>query len=301
MAKPGRVNSNGTGGAMPARRQLARFLRQARTTAGYTQEDAAVHIELSLSTMHRIEAAKGGHLKRAEIASLCTLYGVTDTDIIENLKSLAAAAKVKGPYQPYRDVVTGEFDMYLGLEGEACELLTYENEFVPGLLQTEAYARAVIRDPGTGSERDEAEIDKRVSLRLERQNVLRRRPNPLKMEVLLSETVLRRPMGGAHVMVEQLRHINEVGRLPNVSVRVVPLLPYTHRGLFTGQFIILRFPDGEPPIAYSDGFLGDSYFKDEDEIVRYEGAFADISKHALSRAKSRAFIEEVAKELTRND
>lgn len=301
MATSGRVNSNGTGGAMPARRQLARFLRHSRTAAGYTQEQAAEHIELSLSTMQRIEAAKGGHLKRAEIASLCTLYGVTDADTIDNLKALAAAAKARGPYQPYRDVVTAEFDMYLGLEGEASELLSYENEFIPGLLQTEQYARSIIRIPAMGYERDDAEVDKRVRLRLERQRVLHRTSHPLKLNVLLSDTALRRPVGGVRVIADQLRHINKVGALPNVSVRVVPLTPHPHLGLQTGQFIILRFPDGEPPIAYRDGFLGDSYLKEEDEIARYEEAFDDIARHALSLAKSRTLIDRAAKELTGSD
>ena len=300
MARSGRIHSNGTGAAMPARRQIARFLREGRTAVGLTQDQVADHIEISLSTMQRLEAGKGGQLKQAEVAALCHLFGVKDPDTIDSLKALAVAMKVKGPYQPYRDVVTGEFNMYLGLEGDASQLLNYENEYIPGLLQTEAYARAIIRTPGT-DQREDAEVDKRVQLRLERQNVLHRSPNPVKLDALLSETVLRRPMGGAHVMANQLRHINKMSTLTNVSVRVVPLSPHPHMGIQAGAFVIARFPDGEPPIAFSDGFLGDSYFKEADEIARFEEAFDDISQHALSVTKSRTFIERAAKELTRDD
>lgn len=297
------MHANGSGGAMPARRQLARMLRADRLAAGITQEDAAEYIGRSDTTLYKIEnAIPGVRIKpNVEIRLLCELYNVTDEDKIETLKQLAIATTVKGPYQPYRDVITGEFDMYLGLEGDAEELVTFESDLVPGLLQTEAYARALVQIPGKGKPRNEDEIDKRVRLRLERQSVLRRESNPLALDVILSEPVLRRPLGGHAVMADQLRHINDVGKLPNVTVRVAPLSPDPHLGLDTGPFVILRFPGEEPPIAFSDGFLGDNYFKEQEEIDRYEEAFENIAEHALSARDSCAFIERVAKEHIENE
>jgi DNA-binding XRE family transcriptional regulator len=287
-------------GAAWARRKVGAMLRKLREDAKLTQEEAGEHIERHVTTMHKIEnGLTGVRLKpKTDIQRLGDLYGASQ-DTIDTMISLAEGTRVKGPFQPYSDVISSEFDLYLNLEGDASEITSYESEQVPGLLQTANYARVLMSIPGKdGRPRSNAEVAKRVELRMERQNVLTRKPDPLKFSVVLSELVLRRPVGSTEVMAEQLNHLIEVSKLPNVSVRVVRFDAGLHLGYITGQFIVLRFPGDGPPIAYSDAFLGGNYFKRPKEIARHDEAFADISKHALSETESRAFINQVVKELS---
>ena len=287
-------------GAAWARRKVGTMLRELRERAGVTQEDAAAHIERHVTTMYKIENGLPGVKMRAkgDIDGLVELYAADDATH-RRLTELLALTRVKGPFTRYRDVVSPEFDLYLGLEGSATELVSYEPDLVPGLLQTEAYAAAITSLPGgDGRDRPAAEVAKRVRLRRSRQNVLTRPNDPLRLDVVLSETVLRRPVGGPRVLAEQLDHIVAMSELPTVSVRVVRFDAGLHLGDTTGQFIVLRFPGEEPPIAYSDGFLGDNYFNKPQEVARYDEAFADISRHALNAADSRAFIGHVTKEIS---
>ena len=287
-------------GAAWARRKVGNLLRELREGAEVTQEDAAAFIERHVTTLYKIENGLPGVKLRqkGDIDGLVELYSA-DTDTHRRLTELLALTRIKGPFTRYRDVVSPEFDLYLGLEGSATELVSYEPDLVPGLLQTEAYAAAITSLPGgDGRTRAPNEVAKRVRLRRSRQNVLTRADDPLRLDVVLSETVLRRPVGGARVLADQLDHIVTMTRLPSVSVRVVRLDAGLHLGCTTGQFIVLRFPGGDPPIAYSDGFVGDNCFNKPQEVARYDEAFADISKHALDAAASRAFIGQIKEETT---
>jgi hypothetical protein len=293
-----RTIGDGQGGAMAARKSLARLLRQTREAAKATQVQAAAVLDQQVTKMHKLEnGLPGARLTKPEIDALARLYKITDPEIIRQMETLAAAIKVKGPYQPYKDVVSPELDMYLGLETDATSVTSYDNELLPGLLQTEAYARAIIALPGgDGRPRSDEEIDKRVRLRLQRQQVLTRERNPLTLDAILSDTVLRRIPGDHELAIEQLRHLNKIGKLRNVTIRIAPADAGIHLGCTTGQFIILHFPGDEPPFVFSDGYLGHSYWKEEEEIERYEEAFADVSKHALNAKDSRAFIEGITRE-----
>lgn len=290
---------NGTGGAMAARKQLARILRDARKSAGITQEEAADCLDRTTATLYKIENGLPGVRLRpkVELRLLCELYEITDPETIETLSVLANATKVKGPYQPYRDLVSNECNIYMGLENDAISMFTFEPDVLPGLLQTADYAAEISRLPGSdGRERSDSEVDKRVRLRLVRQGLLTRKPRPLSADIILADTPLRRVVRDKKTMSAQLRHINEVSTLANVSVRVVPHDAGLHLGVITGQFIVLRFPGDEPPVAYSDGYLGDNYFKEPQEIARYEEAWQDINKHALSVSESKAYIATIARE-----
>src|SRR5205823_4013589 len=140
----------------------------------------------------------------------------------------------------YGDVIPEGFDVYIGLEEAASELSWYEPELVPGLLQTEGYARTLISadNPGVGEE----EISRRVHVRMARQPLIRRATAPLQLDVALNEGILRRPVGGPRVMAEQLDQLAEVSELANVSLRVAPFSAGVHPGVMSGPFVILRFP-----------------------------------------------------------
>ena len=213
---------------------------------------------------------------------------------------LARETRAVGWWHPHDDVIPDWLDLYLGLEEAAARLGRYDPELMPGLLQTAAYARAVIRAerPDLG---DEA-LTRRVQARLARQALLIRVTAPLTAELLLGEAVLRRPVGDAPVMAEQLDQLADAAMLPNVSVRVVPLRARLHRGVLTGPFVILRFPvngDGqetEPPVVYVPGFTGALYLERASEIRRYQAVYADIVAAALDEHASRTLIRQAARE-----
>lgn len=295
-------------GAMAARQQLGRLLRELRDAAGITQEEAARHIERVPSTVYRMEDGQPGVRIRpgADIDRLCDLYEVADQETRNGLRALAEATRTKGWFQPYLDVIPPKFDMYLGLEGDASELWTYEPERVPGLLQTEKYARALFKVPGPeGNSVDSANVDRLVALRLQRQQaVLRRKtPRPPRLDVVLNEAVLRRPVGGAAVMAAQLRHINQVAsELMHVSVRVLPFSAGLHDGMMAGQFIIMRFPnDNQPTRVWMDGLTGHLWFDRPKEVDRYDSMSTNIRKHSLGEERSREMIEQAAEELSNHD
>lgn len=294
-------------GAMAARQRLGRLLRELRDAKGFTQEDAARHIERVPSTVYRMEDGQPGVRIRpgGDIDRLCDLYDVTDEETRKGLRALAEATRVKGWYQPYLDVLPPKFDMFLGLEGDASELCIYESELVPGLMQTEDYARVVFQVPGAdGQTRSQHDIDRRVEVRLQRQQTVlyRRTPRPPRLDVVVNEAVLRRPIGGAAVMAAQLRHIHQlVTELMHVSVRVLPFSTGLHEGMMSGQFTIVRFPDPGQTKVSMDCMSGYLWFDKPEEIDRYESMFANICKQSLGEESSLKMIEQAAEELSIHD
>jgi hypothetical protein len=192
-------------------------------------------------------------------------------------------------------------DLYIGLEAAASRISWYENELVPGLFQTEGYARALIRLdlPDEGDE----EVSRRVQLRLTRQATLRRPIDPPLLRVAIRESVLRCPVGGREVMTAQLDRLAEVSELPNVRLRVVPFATGLHSGMSSGRFEILRFPvngsgeESEPPTVFSDLFTGALYLDRPHEVARYDQAFTQIWDNAVDEDASRALLHEAAEEL----
>ncbi len=172
---------------------------------------------------------------------------------------------------------------------------------MPGLLQTEQYARAVITagNPGVNEE----EIGRRVHLRIARQALIRRQTAPPTLKVVLSEAILRRPVGGSRVMAAQLDSLADAAGLPNVALRVVPFRAGLHHGVMSGPFVILRFPlngDGrasEPATVYVDGFTGDLYLDKPREAERYADAFESLWVAALDEPATRELINQAAEEL----
>ncbi len=247
--------------------------------------------------MWRIETGQTS-LRSLDVKAMCAAYGAS-TDLTEALMGLAKETKSKGWWHAYGDVIPEGFDLYIGLEEAAAGLASYESELVPGLLQTEGYARAIIRAHAGEQDTDE-EIERMVRLRIERQTLLTRRTSPPLLRLVLNEAVLLRPVGGRSVMAEQLAHLVEASTLPNVMIRVVPFAAGLHHGVVSGPFVVLRFPvngdgtDTEPPTVYADGYTGSLYLDKPHEVQGYEAAFDNMWKASLDEQASRRLISDTA-------
>jgi len=287
-----------TGSTVP-RRQLGRYLRDLRNKARMTIKLAAAELEWSEPKLWRIETGQTS-LRSLDVEAMCRLYGAPAA-LTEALMGLARETKARGWWHAYGDVIPDGFDVYIGLEEAAGEIDWYESELVPGLLQTEDYARTVITADNPGVAQDE--IDRRVHVRVARQALLSRPAARPELRVILNEAILRRPVGGPSVMAQQLTQLAEVGDLPSVSMRVVPFSAGLHRGVMSGPFVILRFPrsgdgrESEPPTVYADGFTGALYLDKPAEVDRHAAAFAAIWDAALQERISRTLIQQAAKEL----
>jgi hypothetical protein len=232
---------------------------------------------------------------------MCRIYGATP-ELTEALMGLAKETKARGWWHAYGDVIPEGFDVYIGLEEAASGFSWYESELIPGLVQTERYAREIIEADNPGVDADE--IDRRVRLRMARQALLTRVTAPPHLAIVLNEAIIRRPVGGVRIMADQLDRLAHIGELPNVSLRIMPFSAGLHPGVMSGSFVILRFPrngegkETEPPTVYVDGFTGDLYLDKPNEIGRYDGAFTAIRSTALDEGASRDLIQTAAREFT---
>ena len=287
-----------TGSTVP-RRQLGRYLRELRNGQRLTVRAAAERLEWSEAKMWRIETGQTS-LRSLDVEAMCKIYGAP-ADLTEALMGLARETKARGWWQAYGDVIPEGFDVYIGLEEAASHLSWYEPELVPGLLQTEAYARVLIE--ADNADVGEEEISRRVHVRMARQPLIRRATAPLRLQVALNEGILRRPVGGAQVMAEQLDQLVQISELPNVSLRVAPFSAGVHPGVMSGPFVILRFPvngdgrESEPATVYKDGFTGALYLDKPNEVERYARAFERIQDACLDEDPSRSLIQRAAEEL----
>lgn len=287
-----------TGSTVP-RRQLGRYLRELRNGQRITVKTAAEKLEWSETKVWRIETGQTS-LRSHDVELMCRIYAAPP-DLTEALMGLAKETKARGWWHAYGDVIPEGFDIYIGLEEAASELSAYQPELVPGLLQTQQYARAVIQADNPGV--DQEEIDRRVHVRIARQALVRRHTAPPGLNVVLSEAILRRPIGGTGVMAAQLDSLAASAGLPNVALRVVPFSAGLHHGVMSGPFVILRFPlngdgrESEPATVYVDGFTGALYLDKPHEVERYANAFESIWSAALDEPASRGLIHKAAEEL----
>ncbi|TYB91386.1 helix-turn-helix domain-containing protein [Micromonospora sp. WP24] len=254
-----------TTGPTVLRMLLGAQLRRLRESSGVTREGAGWEIRASESKISRMELGRVG-FKERDVADLLTLYGVKDDEEREVLLKLARDANSPGWWHRYGDVLPGWFQSYLGLEAAAALIRTYEVQFVPGLLQTSAYARAVVL-LGHGAATPD-EIDRRVGLRMGRQELLRR-TNPPQLWAVLDEAALRRPLGGPEVMRGQLDALVGATRLPNIRLQIVPFTAGGHAAA-GGAFSILRFGDQDlPDIVYIEQLTSAIYLDKRDDLDHY--------------------------------
>ena len=275
------------------RMMLGSQLRRFRETAGVTPEQAAYEIRASRSKISRMEHGRVG-FKGRDVDDLLTLYGVHDEQIRTRMLAFAEQASTPGWWSKYDDVLPDWFEAFLGLEGAASVIRTFELQFVYGLFQTEDYARAVTL---LGNKTASAEeIDRRVSVRLKRQAVLAG-PEPPQVWSVMDEAVLRRPVGGRTVMRAQLTHLIEVASQPRVTIQVVPFARGGHAAA-GGSFTVLRFAEPEvPDIVYIEQLTSALYLDSREDVDHYLEVMNELSTEALTPARSAALLAEITKEI----
>ena len=252
------------GGPKVQRLLVGAKLRRLRTDIGLSREEAAEAIRASAWKIHRLENGQVG-FKQRDLIDLLALYQVTDPDEIDELLALAREANVPGWWQHYGDVLPQWFRTYVDLESAATLIRTYEGMFVPGLLQTDDYMRAVIRDASLESSE---EVGRRVRLRMARQTLLTRE-HPPRLWAVVDEAALRRPVGGREVMRGQLERLIDATKLPNVTLQVLPFGAGAHPAM-VGAFSILRFADRElPDVVYLEHLTNAVYLDKRAEVERY--------------------------------
>ncbi|MDN3356962.1 helix-turn-helix transcriptional regulator [Actinomadura sp. DC4] len=253
------------GGPTVLRRLLGAQLRRLRERQGITREEAGYAIRASGSKMSRLELGRVG-FKERDVADLLTLYGVTDDTDRDTLLALAQDANSPGWWHRYGDILPGWFETYVGLEEAAALIRTYEVQFIPGLLQTEEYARAVISMGNSTSPPEE--IEQRVSLRITRQKLLTRGDSP-RLWAVVDEAALRRPIGGRDVMRGQIERLIEATKLPGVILQVLPFRVGGHTAE-AGAFTILRFPESDlPDVVYVEQLTSALYLDRRDDVDSY--------------------------------
>jgi transcriptional regulator with XRE-family HTH domain len=286
-------DSNAASGPTVRRMLVGAQLRRLRESRGISREDAGWAIRGSESKISRMELGRVG-FKLRDIADLLTLYGVIDEEERGTLLAMAREANQPGWWHEYGDLLPSWLQSYLDLEAAASLIRTYEIQFVPGLLQTEAYCRAVIRLGHNGAKPDE--IDRRVSVRIARKQLLTRANAP-KLWVVLDEAVLRRPIGGREVMRAQIQALAEAASMPNVRLQILPFRVGGHAAS-GGAFTILRFPEPDLPDVVYVEFLTNAYYLDRpDEVDQYSMAAARLFVEAEPLAGTPAILREATRDL----
>jgi transcriptional regulator with XRE-family HTH domain len=292
------IESSATNPPTLPRRVLGRRLRELREVAGMSRANAARRCEMGAQTLWRLESGRNSETKKMVVNALCDTYGASAEERRE-LLWLVDESRKDGWWQSYADAMVPEVEMFLGLEQAACEMFSWQRGALPGLLQTPGYRRAMW------------EISKSLGkpVDFEREIVLlQRRQERLQdlsgftLDVALNESIVRHPTGGTETMADQLDHLLEVSKLPNVSLRVVPFRAPDHLGLTAEDFVYLEFPDHlnpvltEPPVIYVETFTGALYLDKQIEIAQYKAARSSILQVALDERDTQRLIEATARE-----
>ncbi|MEU1800196.1 helix-turn-helix transcriptional regulator [Streptomyces sp. NPDC019937] len=287
------MTASESSGSVVRRILLGSQLRRLREARGITREAAGYSIRASESKISRMELGRVS-FKARDIEDLLTLYGVTEETERAALLGLAREANLTGWWHSYGDVLPGWFQTYVGLEGAASHIAVYEVQFIHGLLQTEGYAHAVVTR-GQPQACD-AEVERRVALRLERQKLLVSERAPA-FHVVLDEAALRRPYGGPEVMRAQIQHLISVSEAPNVRLQVMPFALGGHAGE-SGAFTLLRFPESDlPDVVYLEQLTSALYLDKPDEVAHYERVLGRLRVDGLSPEKSRDLLRGLLREV----
>ncbi|WP_306836369.1 helix-turn-helix domain-containing protein [Catenuloplanes nepalensis] len=270
------------------RRRLGAELRKHREEAGVTIEAVADRLHCSTSKVSRIETGHTSATPR-DVRAMLEIYGI-DGDESAELVQISREARQKGWWHPYSTVLTGA---YVGLEAEANSVRAYEQQVVPGLLQTEEYARAMIRSARPDISADE--VERRVRVRMERQSLLMQ-DDPIDLWMVLDEAVVSRPVGGDAIMRAQIHHLVVTAELPNVTLQVLPFSAGAHAGM-DGTFTILDFPEPtDTDVVYAENATGGLFLEKADELRKYVFIFDHIRAAALRPEESVSLLADLAKE-----
>ena len=271
---------------------LGTQLRRLREAAGITREEAGHAIRASHAKISRLELGRVG-FKERDVVDLLTLYGVTDEGERATVLELMRQANTKVWWQQHSDLLPNWFETYLRLEQVAKVIRTYQLQFVPGLLQSEEYARAVI---GHGHSRSTDELDRRVQLRMERQQMLHQ-PEAPHLWAVIDEAALTRPFGPTRVMRDQLRYLLEASAAPNIHVQVLPFRSGAHAAA-GGSFSILRFAEPDlPDVVYLEQLTSAVYLDKRAEVEDYMLIMERVTVQAETPAQSRETLRRLLGEL----
>jgi transcriptional regulator with XRE-family HTH domain len=281
------------GGPTVQRMLVGAQLRRLRTEMGLSREEAGEAIRASEWKIHRLENGQVG-FKERDIIDLLRLYEVTDPSEIAEFVALTREANAPGWWQHYGDLLPQWFRTYVDLESAAALIRTYEGQFIPGLLQTDDYIRAVIG--GAQLEESSEEMGRRVRLRMARQTLLTRE-HPPRLWAVVDEAALRRPVGGPEVMRGQLERLIDASKLPNVTLQVLPFAVGAHSGM-PGAFSILRFADPElPDVVYLEHLTNAVYLDKRDEVERYLDVMESLCDDSEHPGRTVELLERILDEV----
>ncbi|MFF7634622.1 DUF5753 domain-containing protein [Kitasatospora sp. NPDC008050] len=272
-------------------RRLARTLKELRTAKRLTLAQAAQQLACAESKISRIEAAQSG-IRIVDLRLLLDLYGVHDPSTRGGLEALSREGRLRGWWDRYSETLSPLYADYIALEADASDAYSIQTLLVPGLLQTEDYTRAVVR--AQIEDATAQQVETLTKVRQERRSALSRE-EPLRLWVVLSESVLKHQIGGPSVMRDQLDFLVAASDSPNISIQVLPEASEVHAALF-GPVVVLSFPETtETDVAYVDSLLSTLYIEEPDEVLKYANLFRRALAESLSRTESVALIERIAK------
>ncbi|MGW2817844.1 helix-turn-helix domain-containing protein [Streptomyces sp. NPDC001415] len=275
------------------RRRLGQELRRLRELKGMTAEEVAERLLVSQSKISRLENGRRS-ISQRDVRDLCGVYEVEDHRIVDSLMQMAKDSRQQGWWHAFGDI---PYSVYIGLETDAASLRVYDPQVVPGLLQTRQYAEALIA--GALPETAPTDVEKRVNVRLRRQERVRAAENPLRLWVVIDEAALRRRVGDKQLMIDQLEFLIEQSQLPHVTVQVLPFSMGAHPGI-NGQYAILEFPDAsDSSVVYIEGVTSDLYLEKANDVQKYSVMYEHLRAQALNVEQTREFITGIAKDYAR--
>jgi transcriptional regulator with XRE-family HTH domain len=283
------------GSPLVQRRRLSAELKKARQVSGLTQDQVASDMVWSLSKIIRIESASSG-ISVNDLKALLQLYGVKDPEQVDSLLALARASRERSWWSEYRGVAPRSLLQLIEYESAGHVVKQFETLFIPGILQIEDYARAVIEnyyEEGPGPD----QLRALVKLRIRREGLFDAENRP-SFHFMLDEAVVRRPVGGSSVMRRQLRRLIEVAQKPNITIEVVPFSTGLHPGM-KGPFEIIEFADPlDRDSVYLESPRGDIISDDPEETLRYKKAFDRLEEASLGPRDSLTCIAKIADEMS---
>ncbi|MFF4708942.1 helix-turn-helix domain-containing protein [Streptomyces sp. NPDC001288] len=275
------------------RRRLGQELRRLRELKGMTAEEVAERLLVSQSKISRLENGRRS-ISQRDVRDLCGVYEVEDQRVVESLMEMARDSRQQGWWHAFGDI---PYSVYIGLETDAESLRVYEPQLVTGLLQTRAYAEALVQ--GALPETSAADIEKRVQVRMRRQERITAEHNPLRLWVVLDQAALCRLVGNRLVMREQLEYLIEMSQQPHITVQVLPFEVGAHPGL-NGQYAILEFADAaDSSVVYLEGVTSDLYLEKAHDVQKYAVMYEHLRAQSLNVEQSRQFISDAAKDYAR--
>ncbi|MEV6733907.1 MULTISPECIES: helix-turn-helix transcriptional regulator [unclassified Streptomyces] len=275
------------------RRRLGAELRRMRRAAGMTSQQVAGRLLVSQSKISLLETGRRA-INPRDVRDLCEVYEVTDQSLVASLMRMAKESGRQGWWVAYGDV---PYSVFIGMETEAASIHSYDPLVIPGLLQTPAYAAAVIEETNPHITAEQAAT--RLEVRLRRQHRAHHPARPFRLWVVLDESALHRAVGTADVMREQLEHLNRLGAQPHITVQVLPHTAGAHPGA-SGQFSILTFRDSDAGVVYLERFTSDLYLEKPADRQPYHLMYDHLQAQALSLEQSRRFIRDTTRLYTRS-